>query len=376
MNFVHDTTNSITARPVTCRDVDDVCATNTILGAFGCCESTALYDCTLATACVPFASLPYCDAACEADPYVTLCDSTDPYCQYDIFVFPQTELTYFGCAPSQIVVTVLPTYSGGSVTATFTPFVISSTPTVAIPSSLTSIAVSSGTPSTTGSTTSASPQPPPPTSPTSTSKPAPAGAIAGGVVGGLAVVGAFGFGIFYLLSRRRRGNAPAPNVPVGGPPPMDPKSPMSTYVGPVENVVAGGVTGATTTSPMGGPQAEYYAPPGAAAGTLAEKRMSTSTTPYQSPQPQYLHMTHGPDGMPASGLLPQLQHAPAISPPMSPAPSYKADPNRISNIPAHDGSMMPPMGDSNMIDGRQVWPTGPGVHEAPGSVPGQPSGHY
>ena len=275
--------------------------------------------------------------------------------------------------------------------ASFTSFgVTGSFTSISIPSSGSVVTIpassSSPSPSSPGSKTTSTPvSAPVQSSPTSTSKPAPAGAIAGGVVGGLAVVGALGFGIFYLLSRRRRGDAPAANVAVGGPPPMDPKSPMSTYVGPVENV-AGPAVGGAAVSTMGGPQTEYYSPPGAV-GAMSEKTAAASNVypmPYQSLQPQNQYMSYTPEGMSASGLSPQGQQVPGmspsmsppLSPSMSPAPPYVPDPNRMSNVPVHEGSMSPPMNNANMIDGRQVWPTGPGVHEAPGSIPGQPSGNY
>lgn len=367
---------SFAARPVTCDTVGDVCATNTYLGAFGCCPGTDLFDCTLATACVPLASVGDCNAACLADPYVTICDSGAPYCQYDLFVFPNSALTYFGCAAQEIIVTVYPTYSGGDTTAQFTPFSVSKTNSVSIPN-VTPItaAVSSQPPS--GAKSSSSTSQPATSTPASTSKSVPAGAIAGGVVGGLAVVAAFGFGIFYLLSRRRRRDSPGPNVTVGGPPTVDPKSPMTTYAAPAGDGIAGAAVGAAAAGPIGGGQAEYYAQPNTA-GPLPEKTMAASTMPqmpYQSPQPQYQHMSYIPEGTPAVGLPPQGQQVPAVSPPMSPAPPY-VDANRMSMAPSHDGSVQPPMNDASMIDGRQVWPTGAGVVEAPGSIPGQPSGHY
>jgi hypothetical protein len=119
---------------------------------------------------------------------------------------------------------------------------------------------------------------------------------------------------------------------------------------------------------MGGAQAEYYTQPNAA-GTLPEMTVPVSTvssTPYQPPHLQR-HMGYIPEGMPASGLAPRGQ-------PMSPAPPYTPDASQTSATTAYRGSVPPPMGDANMIDGRQVWPTGPGVYEAPGSAPGQPLG--
>jgi len=110
---------------------------------------------------------------------------------------------------------------------------------------------------------------------------------------------------------------------------------------------------------VGGAQAEYYTQPNAA-GALPEMTVPVSTvspTPYQLPHPQR-HMGYIPEGMSASGL----------------APPYTPDASQMSATTVHRGSMPPPMGDANMIDGRQVWPTGRGVYEAPGSVPGQPLG--
>lgn len=119
---------------------------------------------------------------------------------------------------------------------------------------------------------------------------------------------------------------------------------------------------------MGGAQAEYYTQPNAA-GTLPEMTAPVSTvspTPYQLPHPQR-HMGYIPEGMSASGLAPRGQ-------PTSPAPPYTPDASQMNATTVHRGSVPPPIGDANMIDGRQVWPTGLGVYEAPGSVPGQPLG--
>ncbi|OCK88769.1 uncharacterized protein K441DRAFT_700303 [Cenococcum geophilum 1.58] len=355
------------SRPVTCRVDGDVCVTNTFNGVFGCCPGTDIIDCLLATACVPYASLGYCNAACRSDNYITRCGSAAPYCQYDIFVFPDTEFTYFGCAIAGTVVTVYPTYNGGSVTVTYAPFTATTTLTTTAtpPPTITS----SAPPASLSTTTTPTPTPTPTPMPT----PTPAGAIAGGVVGGIAVLAALGFGIFYLLTRRRRENASgasgfARDGPAGGPPPVDPKPPINSSVGPAGNGVAGVGAGAAIASTMGGAQAEYYTQPNAA-GALPEMTVpvpTVSPTPYQPLHPQR-HIGYTPEGMPTSGLVPQGQ-------PMSPAPPYTPDASQMRATPAHRGSVPPPMGDANMIDGRQVWPTGPGVYEAPGSVPGQPLG--
>ena len=150
---------------------------------------------------------------------------------------------------------------------------------------------------------------------------------------------------------------------------------MNTYVGPVGDGFAGAAGGATAVGTTGGPPAEYYEQPNVA-GPLPEKSMAASSVmpmPYQSPQPQYQHMNYIPEGTPASGFPPPGQQIPAVSPPVSPAPPYVSDMNRISVAPAHGGSVPPPMGNANMIDGRQVWAAEAGVYEAPGSTPGHPS---
>src|SRR5437762_10466141 len=50
--------------------------------AVGCCISSNIQQCTdIATTCVNFRDLSSCNAACQADPKVLLCDATtSPYC--------------------------------------------------------------------------------------------------------------------------------------------------------------------------------------------------------------------------------------------------------------------------------------------------------
>lgn len=356
-----DATNSITARPVTCGEFGDVCVTNAYYGAFGCCPGTDITDCPLATSCLPYASLAECDAACQANPYITVCDSGSPYCQYDIFIFPNTELTYFGCAAVAAVITVYPTYSGGSATVSYATFSITTvTASAAIPSTTTSSTITS-------STTSRS------ATPTSSPASSPAGAIAGGVVGGIAVLAALGFGIFFVLSRRRRDNASgAGGVGAsGGPPPTDPKPPINSYAAPEGSGFAGAGGGVAAASPMGGAHPEYYGQSNAAGAPPGKTFAITSTTPIPpSSPPEQHYMNYAHESMPVGGYSSQ----PPVMAPVSPAPPYVAEMTQAGSVSPVGNNMSPPMGNTNMIDGTQIWPAGPGVYEALGSTPGQPSG--
>jgi len=189
--FARDATNSTPALSIICSDPNDICVTETLLGAVGCCPVTST-DCVIATSCVPYISQEYCDAACQADDFIAKCDTVEPYCIDYIYVYPATELTYHGCATLAYVETVCPTYSDSAVTTTFTSS--QSSPTSSVLSSSSS---SSNTPTSPPTAVSA-------TAVYATTAPA---AIAGGVVGGMAVLAALGFGIFYVLARRRHESA-------------------------------------------------------------------------------------------------------------------------------------------------------------------------
>lgn len=265
-SFIHATCgylNGLGGRPLTCVASGYSCAVDTAHSVFACCSN--LKDCQIQTSCVPAASLSACDSNCVADPYVAKCNPTYAYCSENLLVVSTGAATYtnYYCTDFPTLVTQYATatdstaLSGSYVYITQT---ISSRPTAPTTTSTPSTSQPSTTnsgPSTltvtpTPTTTSAVPVP---------GKKTPVGAIVGGVVGGLAVIGAIILGVLFFLRRKRNASAPA-TTPVAAPGPSPPTDPtFSGYYPPQEKE-------APVPTNNGQERAEMYSPP-------------------QSPTPQY-----------------------------------------------------------------------------------------
>lgn len=187
--------------------------------------------------------------------------------------------------------------------------------------SLTSSSRSSSSTSTSpgGTTTTTVPPTPDPTPASSNST--PTGAIVGGVVGGLAVIGLVVLGLFYI-ARRRRAPSPSPGpqqpdvayAPV--PPPPGPESPPIGYTsGPLPEYrgsmfKAPYDTTQPATSPTASPGAPYHSTP----------PPNDGIGPYQTPSPGE-GVNYQTTPSPSEGMMQYNMMAPQQGQGMMPAPA-------------------------------------------------------
>ncbi|KAF2020765.1 hypothetical protein BU24DRAFT_416449 [Aaosphaeria arxii CBS 175.79] len=171
---------------------NEICATNTFLGAQGCCDPSSLAECILPTSCVPSTALNSCISSatdCIENELVTKCTNSDkPNC-YELHVSYDTTtiMTEHGCAEMPYTITAV-RYLPNSAAASSTP-AASSSSTEPHVSFETVAAPASSSPS---------------TRPAGGKKKAPVGAIVGGVVGGLVVVGVVAFVIVFIMRKDRK----------------------------------------------------------------------------------------------------------------------------------------------------------------------------
>ncbi|SPJ75450.1 uncharacterized protein FTOL_05181 [Fusarium torulosum] len=166
-----------------------------------------------------------CNDICQSNTFYLRCtDSDEPFCR--TYAYPKGIRDY-RCASTQVksIQSVEFTYEGEE-NPTFRTTTIGGASSQALPTvtkpdttrSRESIVTNTDT-----TTTSVVPVP------THKSKSTPVGAIVGGVVGGLALIGFIGIGVFFLLRRRRSTPAanPAPAPPVMAQQQMPPAPPMN-----------------------------------------------------------------------------------------------------------------------------------------------------
>ena len=210
-------------------------------------------------------------------------------------------MTEFGCAASAFTISVQRTYDGeNSAAATSSQAVIPiSTAYVTLTPSTTATS-SSGSSSSGGSAASQSQS--------GTSSPTVAavsksktniGAIVGGVVGGLIVIGAIIFGAIFMILRNRKNKTNQVNTGVAQPPPMGPAPGVQEYKPQPPQQFP--------------PQQPYGQQPQAAAGF------------YQPQQSQDVKPGYGMQYKPNQEIGGIAQ---PYSPPMSPAPQYSAPMHR------------------------------------------------
>lgn len=180
--------NISTASAFTCRQSQYVCATNTYFGNHGCCDPyQPPSSCTFPTTCLPKTLLSKsCDRDCSSNDYIAKCSLTaNPECYEFNFVYTTagriTTMHEWGCTDTAITTEVPLTWSGYS-------------------------APGSGGTSTSSSSSTTSPAPTvtPQQVTKGDGKPNNTPAIIGGVLGGLAIVGALVFAIVFLVLRDRR----------------------------------------------------------------------------------------------------------------------------------------------------------------------------
>lgn len=193
--------SGISSQPVTCPDFRRTCFFNTNVKAVGCCShsSDPPESCAQYTSCIDSTAITSCTGSCSNNLLVTTCsDSASPYCQTYQWTSGYRNL---GCGVSYFSQNVEFTYSGQPITfgsSTNTPIIFITSATVTAPSS--TISASGAAAASEGSNAGTV---------TSNKSSSNVGAIAGGVVGGLAALVALALGIFYLMRRKRNDRASA-----------------------------------------------------------------------------------------------------------------------------------------------------------------------
>ncbi|KAF2798474.1 hypothetical protein K505DRAFT_371688 [Melanomma pulvis-pyrius CBS 109.77] len=218
------------ASSLTCNNSDFVCATNTFYGVHGCCDPNGISTCSIPTTCIPSSlmSASCTDAACSTNSYIAKCTNSDaPSCYEWRYVYStRTVMTEHGCASSGWTISVQRTFSDGTTSSSLpSEAAVSSDSSSSEASSATD--ASSTTDATTTSDSAANVQSATASPSTSggsaaptTSKKSNVGPIVGGVVGGLAVLGALAFAVVFLILRNRKAKQNAANAATGVSQPM------------------------------------------------------------------------------------------------------------------------------------------------------------
>lgn len=346
-------------RSLTCNNANYICATNSYYGVHGCCDPSSISDCSLPTTCIPSTEMSAsCTGDCSTNDYIAKCTLSDqPYCYEWRYVYSsRTVMTEHGCAASAFTISVDRTFTDGSSSISDVP---SEAPVSEKTVQVTVTAPGGASASNSGgaSVTNPQSQTASPTETTSTVEPEPKkktniGAIVGGVVGGLVVLGALAFGIIFLILRKRKSkqNAANSNAAVGANQPM---------MGPAPGV--------TEYKPQPGgypsPAPGYPSPQPAAAGYYNNET-----------KPQFHQQQMGVPG----------QEINPYSPPTSPAPQYTGPapvqpvPFGIAEaggIPVQQQPGQYPQGSPQMQQSPPMHPQGSPhppqqhIYEAPADVP-------
>ncbi|KAM7215736.1 hypothetical protein V8F06_008846 [Rhypophila decipiens] len=177
-------------------------------------------------------------------------------------------------------------------------------------------------PSTSSTSSSSSTSSTAPAAATAEASSVPIGPIVGGAVGGVALIALIGFGIFFLVFRRRRQDPdvqaqqiqPQPVVsqvaqtPTPGPGPSSPSSPVSGIAANAGDIKGGYFQSTYGASPPMSPVPPYSSSPPPMQGAVSPMSMSAMTTSQfavptpsngsQSPQPQMGLGVQGMQGQP------------------------------------------------------------------------------
>ncbi|KAL1871581.1 hypothetical protein VTK73DRAFT_2010 [Phialemonium thermophilum] len=200
-----------------------------ITGAVGCCDAA---DCGLRITCLDYdqiSSSSRCDDGCMVDTFTVKCtDTTARYCNTASF---SGNIFDYYCNSLSISTpqAVLTTYKGETDGRSFTELVYTPTSSETGTSNTEPSSSVTETTESSSSATTTSPAQPSESKHSGGHKSKPIGAIVGGVVGGLAVVGLVAVGAFYLL--RRRGKTATPS---------DPPQPMQQQQSPAPGLGPGG----------------------------------------------------------------------------------------------------------------------------------------
>ncbi|GKT58896.1 hypothetical protein ColTof3_06235 [Colletotrichum tofieldiae] len=269
------------------------CVINSFLSVAGCCASTAVTDCKIATGCLPASS----SRIYSSGDTLMRSSSAQPECityVYSGSLF--SRYTLFGCAASEqrVVVYANPTDTSVTDEATTSDPVTSTFPTTTSTdtgtlSPASSTAASGGSGGGGGGSST------------------PVGAIVGGVVGGVAAIALIVFGVIFLLRKKKKdaaanstNNQPAP-VNYNGPPPPQQGQPQmyqQPTAPPTQQPSPGGYG---PPPPQGGNFPQGFAP--------VDNRQSMLKQPYDVTTGSYEQ----------TGVSP-----PASPPPMSPSPTYQS----------------------------------------------------
>lgn len=291
----------------TCNDVAAQCAIITISksGFIGCCDDGECGGFHLS--CVDssaFYSSSACDSSCKSDTFTLKCTSSDtPYCN-SVSINGGASLKVYGYFCNDEAVStmqpILTTYSGETDGRAFSASVLDDTTTLDSTAAQTETfgggAHSSSTTSTrsTASGTSGTSTP----TPTPAAKKSNTGAIAGGVVGGVAGLALIALAVFFILRSQRKKNG-------------------------IQGTPGAAPAGAPGYGPGGAPLAGA-AVAGAAAGGYAASSPGMSQVNTPPPQPYYADPSKTPEyayagqGSPQPGQPPYFQGQPQPYPPQQP----------------------------------------------------------
>ncbi|CAK7216023.1 hypothetical protein SCUCBS95973_002664 [Sporothrix curviconia] len=322
----------------TCNDVDAQCAIITLSksGYIGCCDDG---DCGgFHLSCVDssqFYSASDCDSSCASDTFTLKCtDSATPYCN-SVSINGGASLKVYGYFCNDVAIStmqaILTTYSGETDGRSFSASLLND---VTFDSTVGQTETfgfgSTGTSTTTPVPTTTIP--PGGGSSTPTPTPAPAkkssntGAIAGGVVGGVAGLALIGLAIFFILRRQRKNSAMTPAAGAPGAP----------------GAAAPGA--APAAGPGGAPLAGAAVAGAAVAGSPGMQQVNTPPPqPYYDPSktPEY---AYAGQGSPQPGQQPYYQGQPQPYPPQQPyyaAAAVAPSPDRTESAsPLGAGSPM------------------------------------
>ncbi|KAI0850198.1 hypothetical protein F5Y00DRAFT_43436 [Daldinia vernicosa] len=332
----------------TCNGKDVTCAlvTTSTYGAVACCDGDG---CGLRVACIDYRDFLYssaCDNGCIQDTYTVKCTrSTAPYC--GTVTFSSGIIDYYCDTLSDSIPQQLyTTWHGETDGRTFTPVVVTLDESVAT-SPLPSATQTSGdddndndsSTSSAGSadaTASADSDGDSSSSNSNSSNSSTnVGAIAGGVVGGVAGLALIGLGIFFLIrhnNKKKRditAQPPAAQMQQGGGPGMPPTQPVPGAAG-YQQPYSPHYSQQYPPPPPGYPQQPYYAdqnkPAGftsVAPGQLPDRNGSTSPTNSQftdNRQSSLQQQPTSPTSTVNSGWQPNQQPYPGQQQP-SPVPN-------------------------------------------------------
>ncbi|KAK3344106.1 hypothetical protein B0T25DRAFT_317845 [Lasiosphaeria hispida] len=322
-------------------------------GVAGCCDKDV---CGFRIDCLDYAQIStssLCDAQCMSDSFTEKCtESSMRYC--NTIEFPGGITDYFCHSLIGSTAQLADTTYLGQEGRTFSPLVFTDTVT---------------RPTRTRADTESTTLPPLSTNTSDiprSSSPTPVGAIVGGVVGGIAVLGLVCLGIFYIIRHKKPKTPPAPPAPAPGPAPETTQYnlPPPTQPGMPHE------TGAYDTSAL---------KPGHQSTISAYSVAPSMPSPqqqYQSPQRQSGY-SYGYGGHESVSPVPSYNH-PQQSYPEQPYPQQSYHQHHVSmqSVGGQSfgpGGMSPPP-QHGMAQYGQPGTVLPGVYEAGGEgyVPGRP----